>query len=105
RNLEILLDTEIGEDAPAFRDVADALGRDAKSGPARGVLAEDGDPALACRRETHQASQRRRLSGAVASEQGGNPAFGNLQADAVQDMALAVVGMQAFGLEYDSHAA
>ena len=55
--------------------------------------AEDRDAAFARRREPHQAAQRRGLAGAVAAEQRGDLAFGDFEADAVQDVALAVVGV------------
>ena len=45
----------------------------------------------------HQAAQRRGLARAVAPEQRGDLALGDLQADAMQDMALAVIGVQALG--------
>ena len=105
RDLEIFLDAEIGEDAPAFGHVADARRRDAEGRPARGVLAEHRDLALARRRQSHQASQRRGLAGAVASEQRGDLALGDAEADAMQDMALAVIGVEAFGGQGCGHAA
>ena len=71
----------------------------------RGILTEDRDLAFARRRQSHQASQRRGLSRAVASQQRGNLAFGDLEADAVQDMALAVIGVEVFGGQGCGHAA
>ena len=62
-------------------------------------MAEDRDRALARRRQAHQAAQRRGLAGAVAAEQRDDLALAHLEADAVQDVALAVEGVQAFGLE------
>jgi hypothetical protein len=53
--------------------------------------------------EADQAAQRRRLAGAVAPEQGDDLAFAHRQADAVQDVALAVVGLQALGFENGLH--
>jgi len=57
--------------------------------------------ALARRRQAHQAAQGRGLAGAVAAEQRGDPPFRDLQADAMQDVALAVKGLQALGGEHD----
>ena len=51
------------------------------------------------RRQAHQAAQRRGLAGAVAAEQRHDLAFAHLEADAVQDVALAVKGVQAFRFE------
>ena len=67
--------------------------------------AEDRDLAFARRRQAHQAAQRRGLAGAVAAQQGGDLALGDLQADAMQDMALAVIGVEAFGCQGGGHAA
>src|SRR6202012_3172967 len=105
RNLEILCDAEVGEDAPSLRHKADAEGCDAKGRPARGLLAEDGDPAGTRRRQAHQASQRGCLAGAVTSQQRGDLAFLSREADAVQDMALAIIGVQSLGGERGGHAA
>ena len=105
RHLEVFLDAEVGENAPAFGHVTDAEGCDAKGRRARGILAEDRNLAFARRRQAHQASQRRGLARAVASEQRGDLALGNLQADAMQDVALAVIGVQAFGCQRGGHAA
>ena len=69
------------------------------------VPSENRHAAFARRRQAHQAAQRRGLARAVASEQRGDLALGHLQADAVQDVALAVVGVEAFGGECCGHAA
>ena len=61
--------------------------------------------ALARRRQAHEAAQRRGLAGAVAAEQRRHLAFGDFEADAVQDMALAIKGMKPFGGQRGGHAA
>jgi hypothetical protein len=65
----------------------------------RRLGAEDRDAAGARRCEPHEAAQRRCLAGAVPAEQRGDLAFGYLQADVLQDVALAVKGVQPFGSE------
>ena len=105
RNLEIFLDAEIGEDAPALRHETDACRGDPEGRPARGVLSEYRDLAFARRGQAHQAAQRRAFAGAVASQQGGDLAFLHFKADAMQDVALAVIGVKAFGGQGCGHAA
>src|SRR6202011_2931493 len=73
--------------------------------PTGGVGSENGDAALARGRERHQAAQGRGLAGAVAAEQRRDLALGDLEADAMQDVALAVEGVQALGGECGAHAA
>ena len=104
--LQVLVDAEIGEDAPPLRHVADAGCGD----PDRSASAWYPVPKIVTRpsrggREAHQAAQGRGLAGAVAAEQRGDLAFRDLEADAMQDMALAVIGVQAFGDERCGHAA
>ena len=55
--------------------------------------------AFARRGQADEAAQGRGLAGAVAAQQGDDLALAHLEADAMQDMALAVEGVQAFGLE------
>src|SRR5271165_6543055 len=67
-------------------------------------MSEDPHRALASRRQADQAAQRGRLAGAIAAEQGDDLALAHFEVDAMQDVALAVEGMQALGLE-NVHAA
>ena len=56
--------------------------------------------------QADQAPQRGGLAGAVAAQKRDDFALPHFEADVVQDVALAVVGMQAFRLEYRTcHAA
>src|SRR6201999_3478764 len=105
RDLEIFLDTEIGKDAPSLRHETDAFRGDTKGRPARGDLSEYRDFAFARRGQAHQAAQRRAFAGAVASQQGGDLAFFDFKADPMQDVALAVIGVKAFGGQGCGHAA
>src|SRR6202012_4780318 len=84
RYAQVLGDGQVGEDAASFGYVADAQPGDAVRRKARRVLAEDRDLALARRGEAHQAAQGRRLAGAVAAEQSGDPPLFDAEADAVQ---------------------
>src|SRR5262249_10513337 len=94
RHLQIVLDREVGEDLAALGHVADTERGDLGGRHAARLPAEDLDAALARRRQPHDAAQRRRLAGAVAAEQRHDLAFADLEADAVQDVALAVIGME-----------
>ena len=53
--------------------------------------------AVARRGQPDQAPQGRGLAGAVAAKQGDDLALAHFEADAVQDVALAVEGVEAFG--------
>jgi hypothetical protein len=69
-------------------------------------MTENSHRALARRREAHEAPERRRLAGAVAAQKRHDFALAHLEADAVQDVALAVESVKARGLEHDlAHAA
>ena len=99
RHLQVFFDGQVGEDAAALGHVADAERGDAVGRP---VGRRHGRrcarvPSRA-RRQAHQAAQRRGLAGAVAAEQRDDLAFAHLEADAVQDVALAVEGVQVLGL-------
>jgi hypothetical protein len=57
-------------------------------------------------RQSDQAAQRSGLAGAVAAEERDDFALANFQSDAMQNVALAVEGVQAFCLKRDAtHAA
>ena len=101
----ILVHGQIGKNLAAFGNIADAGRRDAKRRPARCVRTEDGDVAFAGRREAHEATQRRGFAGAVAAQQCRHLALGGFKADAVQDVALAVKCVEAFGYQGCGHAA
>jgi hypothetical protein len=102
---QIFLDREVRKDLASFRNIADAERGDAKRRPAGGLGAENLDVAFARRGQSHQAAQGRGLAGAVAAEQRGHLAFGGFEADAVQDVALAVIGVEPFGGQSCGHAA
>src|SRR4029077_10899583 len=103
RDLEVFLDAQIGEDTASFRHVAHTLGSNAIRWPMRGILTEDRDPTFARRGQTHQATDRRRFARAMEHEKVDDPASDDLKPDAMQDMALAVIGVQAFSPECCCH--
>ena len=106
RHLQILFDTKVGKYPSPLGHIADAERRDAIGRPIGCRMAENAHRAVARMRETHQAAQRRRLAGAIAAEQRDDLAFAHVEADAMQDMALAVKGVQALGLQcHLAHAA
>ena len=98
-NLHVLLDREVGEDASPLGHVAHAEARDPIGRPGRRHPAEDAHSALPRRGEAHEASERRRLARTIAPQQGDELAFADLEAHAVENVALAVKCLQAFRLE------
>ena len=58
-------------------------------------------PLTARRRQSDDGTQGRRLAGAVAAEQRDNRAFGDVQRDAVKDVAGAVKSVDAVDDEHD----
>ena len=102
---QVLVDRQVGEDAPPFRHIADAGLSDPVRGKSGHVRAEQRDLASARAGEADQAAQRRRLPRAVAAEQRDDLALAHLEAHAVQDMTLAVKSVQILGLQRDHAAA
>src|ERR1700738_3206458 len=105
RYFQVLFDAEIGEDAPPLGNITDAQRGDAKRGPMGGLDTEDRDPALARRSKPHKAAQGGRLTRPVAAEERGDLALGDVEPDTLKDVALAVVGLKAFGSQRGGHAA
>ena len=69
-------------------------------------MAENAHRAFARMGQPNKAAQRRGLAGAVASQQRDDFTLAHLQADAVQDVALAVKSVKAFRLKrHAAHAA
>ena len=87
---------------PAFRNVADAHAHDAVRRPAGDVLAGEQHVAAPRRGEADDRAQRGGLADAVAAEHGGDAAGRHLQVHALQDVALAVIGMQALDAQHHS---
>src|SRR5271166_261047 len=87
---QVFFDGQVGEDAPPFRDIANAERRDAIRRQVRRLAAEYFDRSLARPRQPDQAAQCRALARPVAAEQGDDLALAYLEADIVQDVALAV---------------
>src|SRR5579883_2823374 len=104
---EIFLDRQVCENPASFRHIADADAGEAEGRPVGRGVAEDAHRALARMGQANEAAERRRLAGAVAAEKRDDLALAHLQADAMQDVALAVISVQVFGLEHDraAHAA
>jgi hypothetical protein len=70
-------------------------------------MAENSDGAFARVRQADEASERCGLAGAVAAQKRDDLPFMHLEADAVQNVALAIIGVQVLGLQHDrvAHAA
>jgi hypothetical protein len=65
-------------------------------GEPRELAAVEGDPTGARRNQAHDAPERRRLARAVASDEGDDLTGADVERDALEDMRLAVVGLQVF---------
>ena len=90
---QVLVDRERREDVPILRDIPDATADDLVRAGALDVVAGQLDRALAID-EPHEGSQRRRLADAVAAEQGGNTAVGNVEGDPLENVRLAEIDVQ-----------
>ncbi len=94
-NDEIVLDAVLGENLAVFGNIAKADARDAIGRAAGHVAAEDANGAGLGRGEACDGLHRRALARAVAPEQRDRLTLGHLEADAEQDLALAVVDVEA----------
>src|SRR5213594_2649046 len=94
REHEVFLDVEAGEDAALLRAERDAEPRDVIGRPADQLLAVEGDRAAPPADDAHHRLQRRRLARAVAAEQRHDLTGVHVEADAVQDVGLAVPRVQ-----------
>jgi len=99
RHLQVFLDRQVAEDAPAFGNIADAERGDGVGRPVGRRLAEDAHHALARVGKSYEAAQRRRLAGSIATEERDEFALGHAEADAVEDMALAVEAVDGLDVE------
>src|SRR5690348_3355219 len=95
---QVLLDRELGEDVAVLGHVADAAVGDVERALAEDLLVAQADRAFGGD-EPHDRLHRRRAPGAVAPEQAHDLALAHVHVDAVQDVALAVVGLQTLQLE------
>jgi hypothetical protein len=93
RELEVLRDGQVGEDAPLLGDQRDPHARDRHHVAAGELLAVERDAAGARRNPADDALERRRLADAVAAQQRDGLAGADVQRDVAQDVAVAVVGV------------
>ena len=91
---QVLHHREQAEDAAVLRHVADAEPRQAMRRQAGDGGAVEENAALARLHQAHDRLQGRALADAVAAEQADHLAGPDLERDAVQDVALAVIGVQ-----------
>ena len=90
---EVLVHGEAGEHIAVLGHVADPAAHDLVRPEARQLLAGERDRAAA-RDEPHHRPQRRRLPDAVAAEEGGHAAFGDVERDPLEHMRLAEVDVK-----------
>src|ERR1019366_957991 len=99
REEDVLAHGEVGEDPHVLGHVRDSAPRDLRRLEGADVLALEPDRARRDVPEAHDAAQRRRLAGAVASEKDRQRAAGDLEIDAMEDVVGADVRVDAFELQ------
>src|SRR5215510_1232916 len=99
-DLEMLAHAERGKDAATLRHQAYAAPRDLVRGQARDVLAAEQNAAAARRREADDRADQRGLADAVAAEHRDDLAPADPQRDTLQDVAVAVVGVDVLDVKH-----
>src|SRR5438046_714955 len=94
RDRDVLADTQVTEDAAALRHERDTRASDLVRRRPGEVGPADGDAPASWPHEARDGGDRRRLPRAVPADERNGFARGNLEIDALQDVALAVVGME-----------
>src|SRR5690606_2094409 len=90
-DLDVLDHCEIGEDEAPLGNPGHARPGDAMGGPTGDRCAIETDGPTARGNEAHDGLDRRRLADPVSAKQGRDPPSRQLQINALEDMALAVV--------------
>ncbi len=96
---EVLLDVEAREDSALLGAEGEAEARDAVRGQGHELVPVEADRALSPRHHAHDGFERGGLAGAVAPEQCHHLPRPHLEADAVQDVRLAIPGVEVPDLE------
>jgi hypothetical protein len=102
RDAQILVDRQRGEGAAALGHVSDPEPHDLLGRHADQVLAGEADAAFAAHHVADR-PERRRLARAVGAQQGGDAAFGDVEAHVVERLGLAVKGLQSLHFEQRQH--
>ena len=98
-HLEVLDHSQVAEDAPAFGHVGDAQLRHFKGWAAVHGLALDLHAAALRRHDAHDGLEQGAFAHAVAAHEADGFATGHGKVDATQDVAGAVIGVQALGVD------
>ena len=101
-HLQVLAHRERRKDSSALRHEADAHAGDAVRRQARDIHVLEGDAPPARRREADDRAHERRLAHAVASQNRYHFPRVDLQREALQDVAVAVVGVDVVDVEHYS---
>src|SRR5437870_5863027 len=96
---KVLLDVEAREDSPLLGAECEAEARNAVRGQGHELVPVEADRALSPRHHAHDGFERGGLAGAVAPEQRHHLPRPHLEADAVQDVRLAIPGVEVPHLE------
>ena len=97
--LQILLNRDARKRAPALRHMRDAEAHDVLGGAARDALAVEADLAGGAH-HPGDGAQHRGLAGAVGTKQGADLARIQIEADLVEGLILAVIGVEPVHFEH-----
>src|SRR5579883_507436 len=100
--LEVLANRQVGEDAPAFRDLDEARLDDAGRAGTGDIDTVEVDPAAERTIEAAEIVVERRLAGAVAAQQRHDLAGADAEIDAAQDLDWAIARAQALHVKHEA---
>src|SRR5436190_10267569 len=102
RDREVLAHAQVGEDAAVLRHPAEAETADAVRRQRRDVGAAKDDAATPARHQSHDRLHRRRLAGAVATDQRDAFAGADAERDAEEHLRLAIPGLERLHIKHRS---
>src|SRR5215212_11609281 len=93
-DLKVFVDSQVRENPPFLRDVAEAPACDGMGGLIRNILALEDNAASALLDQTDDRAKRRRLAGAIAPEQRHHLALAYFKRNIEQDVAGAIIAVE-----------
>src|SRR5207237_4848684 len=101
---QIIGNAHAGEQTSALRYISDATARDLRGDKARRILALQPDRACRGRSNPDHGLEQRRLAGTVAAEQSEDFVLAHVERNRVENVALAIEGVDAVDHQYRSSA-